>query len=108
MWARVRALHSGRAAVTAYVLHCNPGSASFAVHWMLIELDVPFELVRVDFARREQRSEAFLRLNPSGHVPVLVVDGAPRTEVAALLLLLAERHPEAGLAPPPGSPLRAE
>jgi glutathione S-transferase len=91
-----------------YVLHYSPSTASLAVHWLLIELGVPFELVTVDFARREQKSPAFLKLNPGGHVPVLIVDGAPRTEVAALLMLLAERHPEAGLAPPPGAPDRAE
>jgi glutathione S-transferase len=37
----------------------------------------------------------------------MLVDGKPVYEGAALLLLLAERHPEAGLAPAPGSPMRA-
>jgi glutathione S-transferase len=95
-------------AATPYVLHHSPSTAALGVHWLLIELGVPFELVPVDFDRREQKSDAFLKLNPSGHVPVLIVDGAPRTEVAALLILLAERHPEAELAPAPGAPDRAE
>ncbi|HEY2607896.1 MAG TPA: glutathione S-transferase C-terminal domain-containing protein, partial [Paraburkholderia sp.] len=46
-------------------------------------------------------------LNPSARVPTLVVDGSPRHESAALLMLLAERHPQAGLAPAPGSAPRA-
>lgn len=39
-------------------------------------------------------------------VPTLIVEGAACTETAALALLLGERHPEAKLAPAPGSPLR--
>jgi glutathione S-transferase len=95
-------------AAEPYRLHYTPSTASLAVHWMLIELGVPFGLDLVDFAVDAQRSPAFLKLNPSGRVPVLVVDGAPRAEVAALLMLLAERHPEAGFAPEVGDPARAD
>jgi glutathione S-transferase len=38
----------------------------------------------------------------------LIVDGKPYAECAALLMLLAERHPEANLAPPLGTSQRAE
>jgi glutathione S-transferase len=91
-----------------YRLYYSPSTASLAVHWMLIELGVPFELQLVDFAVQAQRGPAFLALNPSGRVPVLVVDGVPHAEVAALLMLLAERHPGAGLAPSPDAPERAD
>ena len=91
-----------------YRLYYSPSTASLAVHWLLIELGAPFTLELVDFAADAQHSPAFLALNPSGHVPVLVVDGAPRCEVAALLMLLAERHPQAALAPPPSAPERAD
>ena len=91
-----------------YRLYHAPSTAALAVHWMLIELDVPFELERVDFETQAQRSPEFLKLNPSGRVPVLVVDGVPRAEVAALLMLLAERHPQAGLAPAVGAGERAD
>ena len=40
-------------------------------------------------------------------VPTLIVDGHPYYECAALLMLLAERHPEARLAPALGTPQRA-
>ncbi len=91
-----------------YTLYYSPGSASLAVHWLLIYLDVPFELKLVDFRVQAQRSPEFLRINPSGHVPALVVDGKPHAECAALLMLLAERHPQAGLEPARGSPERAD
>ncbi|WP_233835606.1 glutathione S-transferase family protein [Paraburkholderia sp. ZP32-5] len=91
----------------SYVLYYSPGAASMPVHWMLIEMGVPFEARLVDIDAGQQRDADYLRLNPAGRVPTLVVDGTPRHESAALLMLLAERHPEAGLAPAPGSVERA-
>ena len=89
----------------SYLLFYAPGTASLAVHWMLIELGLPFEAELVDI--KAERSEAYLKLNPAGRVPTLVVDGTPVSESAALLMLLAERHPEGGFAPAVGSPGRA-
>lgn len=89
-----------------YTLYYAPGAASLAVHWMLIEIGAPFELAKVDLSAGEQRKPEFLAINPTGVVPALVIDGRPAAECAALLLLLAERHPESGLAPPAGSPAR--
>jgi glutathione S-transferase len=89
-----------------YTLYYAPGTASMAVHMALIEIDAPYRLEKVDFELKEQRSEAYLRLNPLGQVPTLVIDGQPYTESAALLMMLADRHPVAGLAPKPGTPER--
>ena len=91
-----------------YKLYYSPSTASLAVHWMLIELKVPFELVLVDIAKGAQKLPEYLKLNPAGRVPTLSVDGAPHTECAALLMLLAERHYQANFAPPIGSPKRAD
>jgi glutathione S-transferase len=91
----------------SYVLYYSPGAASMAVHWMLIEMRIPFEARLVDIDAGQQRDPQYLRLNPAGRVPTLMVDGAPRHESTALLMLLAERHPEAALAPAPGSTDRA-
>ena len=89
-------------------LYFAPGAASFLVHWLLIELDVPHLLERVDFSQRAQKSAAYLAMNPNGVVPTLVLDGQPQYEAAALAMLLAERHPQAGLSPAPGDPRRAD
>ena len=91
----------------SYTLYYSPGTASMAVHWMLIELGVPFEARLVDFADGAQKSPEYLKLNPAGRVPTLVIDGVPYGESTALLMLLAERHPEAQLAPAVGSDGRA-
>ncbi len=89
-----------------YQLYYMPGAASLVVHWLLIELDAPHELRLVDGASKQQKTPEYLRLNPNGLVPTLVVDGAPLYECAALAMLLAERHPEQGFAPAAGTPQR--
>ncbi len=91
-----------------HVLYYAPGAASFLVHWLLIELDVPHELRLVDTAAKQQKSAEYLALNPNGVVPTLVMDGKPQYEAAALAMLLADRHAGAKLAPAPGDPARAD
>ena len=82
-----------------YELYYSPGTASFAVHWLLIEMQLPHTLQAVDFASRQQKSAAYLRLNPEGVVPTLIIDGVAHAESAALVLTVADRHPDKGLAP---------
>ncbi len=89
-----------------YALYYSPGAASMAVHWLLIELDVAHDLHRLDLSAGEHKRPEYLALNPSGVVPTLVIDGAPMYEAAAMLLLLADTHPQAGLAPAPHDPQR--
>lgn len=91
-----------------HTLYYSPGAASMAVHWMLIELGIAHELSLVDFESRAQKSPAYLALNPHGVVPTLVIDGRPHAEAAALLVHLADTHPEARLSPPPGAPSRID
>jgi glutathione S-transferase len=86
-----------------YTLYYSPGSASMVVHLALLEIGVPYRLEIVDFGAGAQRDRSYLALNPEGVVPTLMIDSRPVTESAALLMVLADRHPEAKLAPPPGS-----
>ena len=92
--------------VPAHVLHYAPGAASLLVHWLLLELDVPHELRRLDLDARDQKQAEYLALNPAGVVPGGVA-GRPRTEAAAIAAGLAERHPDARLAPAAGDAGRA-
>lgn len=83
-----------------YTLYCSPGSASMAPHGVLEESGAPYTLARVDMAANEHKDADYLKLNPHGRVPTLVVDGRqPIYESAAICLFLADRHPNAGLAP---------
>jgi glutathione S-transferase len=89
-----------------YTLYYSPGTASMAVHLALLETGVPYQLELVDFSRGQQRSAEYLRLNPQGRVPTLLIDGQPYVESGALLMMIADRHPQAPLAPPLGSAQR--
>jgi glutathione S-transferase len=80
-------------------LYYSPGSSSMATHIALHEVGAPFELKLTALHREENRSPDYLRVNPEGKVPALIVDGRPLTEVAATLWYLARRYPAAGLLP---------
>ena len=88
-------------------LYYSPGAASMLVHWLLIELDIPYALELVDTAAKQQKSPEYLALNPNGVVPTLMMDDGPRYEAAALAMVLAERYPASRLAPTPEDPDRA-
>lgn len=88
-----------------YRLYWSPGSASMAVHAALEEIAADYELERVELGR--PRDPAYLKLNPAGRVPTLAVgDGLVVSETAAILMYLADRHPQAALAPPITDALR--
>lgn len=92
-----------------YTLHYYPGNASLLPHMILREAGAPFTLALVDRQANAHKSPAYLKLNPNGLIPVLEIAGEPPLfETAAIAITLAERHPEAGLIPPPGDPLRAQ
>ncbi|MDE1950391.1 MAG: glutathione S-transferase [Burkholderiales bacterium] len=88
-------------------LHYYPGNASFAPHLLLNEIGVPFELRLVDRTKNAHKQSAYLALNPNGLIPVLVDGGLVLYEAAAVCLHLADRHPQARLAPALGSDERA-
>ena len=88
-------------------LYYAPGAASLVVHWLLIELQTPHELRQLNLDEKEHKSPEYLKLNPAGLVPTVLIDGQPVCEAAALVMQLADLHPSAGLAPPLGSVERA-
>jgi GST-like protein len=93
--------------MAGYLIYGAQGSGSVAVEAALGLIGAPYELVeRAPFASAAD-AQAIARLNPMRQVPTLILpDGELMTESAAILIHLAERHPEAGLAPAAGSPLR--
>ena len=81
------------------------GSSSFAVRCALEEIGVGYEAI--DIAPRDRsQPPAFAAVNPWRSVPALRDGEAEVYEIGACLLYLAERFPEAGLAPPVGEPAR--
>ena len=80
-------------------LYFAPGSSSMEVHIALHEIGASFEPKPMSFRAKDTQAAGYLKLNPEGKVPTLVIDGRPLTEVAAILFYLARRFPEAELLP---------
>lgn len=91
-----------------YRLYWFPGSAALAPHALLEEIGAPYELapVRTD-AAGDVADDDYARVNPQRLVPALAEGGFVMTESAAIVMHLCDRHPEAKLAPAPGSAERA-
>lgn len=85
--------------MVALTLYFIPGSSSMAPHIALHEVGADFDARPLSLARKENRAPDYLRLNPEGKVPTLLVDGRPLTEVAAILFYLARAFPAAALLP---------
>jgi len=88
-------------------LYYSPSTASMVVHWLLIELDIPHTLRRLDLDKREHKAPEYLAINPAGVVPALAIDGHAILESPAIAMHLADAYPAASLAPPPGTLQRA-
>ena len=72
-------------------LYYAPGACSMASHIGLEESGADYEGKPVSFAQNEQRSEAYLTINPRGRVPALAVDGKVITENVAILTYVARK-----------------
>ncbi len=80
-------------------LHYAPNTISVATAITLIEADLAFEPVRVDFASAEQTKPAYHKLNPKGRVPTLETPQGILTETGALLEWAAAQAPDKALVP---------
>jgi glutathione S-transferase len=89
-------------------LYHYPQTRSIRPRWLLEEIGAPYELVRVDLAAGEQRTPEYLKLNPNGTVPTLVDDDLVLFESAAIVQYLAEKFPQAHLAPAVGTTARGK
>lgn len=86
-------------ATPALTLYHNPKSRSAGTRVLLEALGVDYTIKPVDFAAGETRTPEFLAINPLGKLPTLVHGDALITEQVAITIYLADRFPEAGLAP---------
>lgn len=87
------------AAKRGITLYHSPASRAFITYWMLEELGAPFRVETVDIRKGQQKSPAYLKLNPSGKVPTLTDGKVVVSETAAICLYLADRYSYGGLAP---------
>jgi glutathione S-transferase len=89
-------------------LYWSPRSRSFSALWLMEETGQPYERVLTDIAKGAQRTPEYLAINPMGKVPAIQDGETTLAEAAAICTYVAERYPQAELAPPPGDPLRAK
>ncbi|HQT65651.1 MAG: glutathione S-transferase [Acidocella sp. 20-57-95] len=87
------------------IFYTNPVSRGRMVRWMLEEVGQPYETQVLGYGT-SMKSPEYLAINPMGKVPAIRHGDVVVTEVAAICTYLADGFPEAGLAPPPGSPAR--
>jgi glutathione S-transferase len=85
-------------------LYFSPLACSMATRISLYEAGAEARFVEVDLkAKRVADGSDFRAVNPMGQVPALrVEDGTVLTENPAVLQYVADRHPQAGLAPAAG------
>jgi glutathione S-transferase len=87
-------------------LYYNPRSRAVISKWMLDECGAEYEIVPIDFEKREHKTPEFLKINPAGKLPALVDGHSKIFEGAAICLYLGDKFPEANLAPETGAPER--
>ena len=86
-------------------LYHQPRSRSTRVLWLAEEAGLPLDVVVI--AREEKFTDDYRKMHPLNRSPAYVEEGGAVFESAALILHLADRHPEAGLIAAPGSYERA-
>ena len=83
-----------------YVLFGKLGSGAASVHAALEMAGAPYRLVETASWEPNAAFDELLAVNPIGQVPTLKLpDGSALSESAAILIALAERHPQAHLLP---------
>ena len=80
-------------------LYYAPGTCALASHLSLEHAKADYVAQRIDFRSEQQRSPAYLQINPKGRVPALATKDGVLTETPALLQYIAQLHPQSGLAP---------
>lgn len=93
----------------SYRLYGTRRSGAAMVELALAEIGADYEFVKTGLGKGAKDSDPYLVVNPTGKLPALETpEGEILTESAAILLTLAERHPQAGLLPRTRGPARAQ
>ncbi len=80
-------------------LHFAPNSRAGRIVWLLEELQLPYELNRMDFHPKDLKSDEHRQRHPLGRVPVLDDGDISIYESGAIVEYILERHKNGGLKP---------
>ena len=89
-------------------LHHAPLACSLASRLALVESGLEHEIAFIDTAKGEQKSAAYLALNPRGQAPALETDHGVLTESTAILPYIADLAPTRQLLPSAGTFARGQ
>ena len=86
-------------------LYYSPGACSLSPHIVAREAGLPLDLVKVDLkTKKTEDGSDYWAINGKGSVPLLELDDGTRlTEGPAIVQYLADRAPQANLAPANGT-----
>ena len=73
-------------------LYYAPGACSTASHIGLEESGAKFDSQALAFAKNEQKTPEYLKVNPRGRVPALVIDEGTIVENTAILDFIAAKY----------------
>ncbi|MBQ75153.1 MAG: glutathione S-transferase [Gammaproteobacteria bacterium] len=85
-------------------LHFAPNSRAGRIVWLLEELELPYELNRMDFHPKDLKSDEHRARHPLGRVPVLEDGDISIYESGAIVDYVLERHKNGGLKPATDEP----
>jgi glutathione S-transferase len=80
-------------------LYYSPGACSMASHIALEETGQPYESRETPLSKEAHKTPEYLKINPRGKVPALVVDDKVITENTAILTYVGKRFPHTGMLP---------
>jgi glutathione S-transferase len=89
-------------------LHFAPNSRASRIMWLLEELELPYELNRMDFHPKDLKSDEHRERHPLGRVPVLEDGEVSIYESGAIVEYILARHKDSGLKPSVDSSLYPE
>ena len=77
----------------------SPVACSLVPYILLTEAGASFDILPVNLGKGEHHGAEYLRLNPKGKVPALIIDGQVLTENVAIQVWIARQFPHANLLP---------
>jgi glutathione S-transferase len=84
----------------ALKFYMTPGSCSTGIHILLETLELPFEVWIINLPAGEHLRPEYLKINPRGTIPTLVLDdGRALTDFKSIALWLAQSYPRGKLLP---------
>ena len=74
-------------------LYHTPETRADRVRWLLHELDIPYELVRIDLFSGQTNTAEYKKIHPHGLVPAIDIDGHIMFESCAICHWLTDMFP---------------